>query len=147
VAFLVPNEGEIQLLTDLLAGGTLENWTLKLYKTNVTPAETDTGATYTVADFTSYANKTLTRSVSGSTWQTVAGGSPSGSWSAEAAVAKSSYGSAAQSWTCGASGNTIYGYYIVGATSTKLICAELFASSRTLANGDTLSLTPVFEAA
>lgn len=137
---VVPNDSEPTLLSNLLAGGALENWTLKLYKTNVTPAETDTIASYTVADFTNYTNKTLTRSISGSTWSTPASGAPTGSWSGEASVAESTYQQ--QSWTCGATGNTIYGYWIEGATSTKLIMAELFATARTLASGDTLNLTP-----
>lgn len=137
---VIPNDSEPTLLSNLLAGGAFENWTLKLYKTNVTPAETDTIASYTVADFTNYTNKTLTRSISGSTWSTPASGAPTGSWSGEASVAESTYQQ--QSWTCGATGNTIYGYWIEGATSTKLIMAELFATARTLASGDTLNLTP-----
>ena len=47
MAFLVPHEGDVQLLTDLLGGGPLENWSLGLFNTNITPAETDTAATYT----------------------------------------------------------------------------------------------------
>lgn len=148
MALLIPNEGEVQLLTDLLGGGTLENWTLKLFQSNTTPAETDTAATYTEANFTSYSAQTLTRTISASTWNTPASGSPTGSWasglglSGETSVAESPYGSSARSWTCGTTGNTIYGYYIVGATSTKLIGAEKFATARTLANSDTLSFTP-----
>jgi len=135
-----PNEGELQLINDLLNGGT-HNWTLQLFKTNVTPAETDTNSTYTAADFTNYTTKTLTRTVNnGVTWNTPASGSPTGSWSAEASVAESTYQQL--SWTCGASGNTIYGYWIVDATTTKVILAEAFGTARTLANGDTLNLTP-----
>jgi len=149
MAMLIPNEGEIQLLTDLLSGGSLENWSLRLFKADITPAETDTAATYTAqeATFSSYTAKTLTRSVSGSTWSTPVSQAPSGSWSAEAACAYSAYGSSPQSWTCGATGNTIYGYFITGATSGKLIGVEKFTTARTLVSGDTLSLTPVFESA
>lgn len=141
---VVPNEAEVRLLTDLLGGGSLENWTLELYKTNVTPSETDVYASnpFTVADFTNYVAKTLTRSLSGSTWSTPASGSPTGSWSAEASVAEATYGASAQSWTCGASGNTIYGYWIRGATNSKFVCAELFGTARVLASGDVLNLTP-----
>ena len=62
---MVPLEGDIQLLTDLLVGGALENWQLGLFHANITPAETDTAATYTAqeATFTNYKRKTLTRSV------------------------------------------------------------------------------------
>src|SRR5262245_2912927 len=118
---VIPNEAEVRLLIDLLAGGTLENWVLELYKSNTTLAETDVYGSnpFTVCDFTNYTSKTLTRSVSGSTWSTPASGSPTSSWSAEASVAESAYGSSAQSWTCGASGNTAYGYWIRGATNSK----------------------------
>lgn len=145
MALLIPNEGEVQLLTDALAGGTLENWTLKLFKNDYTPVPGSTSASFTEADFTNYTSKTLTRSISGSTWQTVTSGAPTSSWNAQAAVAKSTYGSAAQSWTCGTTGNTVYGYYVVGATSGKVIFAERFATTRTLASGDVLNLTPAFE--
>jgi hypothetical protein len=133
VAVLVPDVGEVVLLSDLLAGGSLENWTLKLFKNNVTPAEGDTAATYTVADFTGYANKTLTRTLSGSTWSTP---------STSSGTTSSTYGAAAQSWSVGASGNTIYGAYVVGATSTTLIYSDLLATPRVLANGDTYQYTP-----
>lgn len=147
MALLVPNEGELQLLADLLGNG--ESWSLGLFRTNITPAETDTASTYTAAEaaFTGYSRKTLTRSIGSSTWNTPVSQAPSGTpaWSSEAAVGHSQYGSAPQTWTCGATGDTVYGYFIVGATSGKLICAEAFSTPRTLANGDSLSLTPVFE--
>lgn len=145
MAATIPNEGEVQLLTEQLGAG--ENWLLGLFKSNLTPGEADTAATYTAAecDFTNYARKTLTRSISAGTWQTVTSGAPTGAWSAEAAVAKSTYGAAPQSWTCGATGNTVYGYFLLGATSGKLIMAEAFAAPRTLASGDVLSTTPAFE--
>lgn len=149
MALLISNEGEVQLLTDLMGGGTLENWQLGLYHANITPSESDVAGTYTAqeASFTGYSRKTLTRSIGSSTWNTVVSQAPSGSpaWSSEAAVAHTQYGSSPQTWTCGASGDTIYGYFILGAISGKLICAEAFATARALANGDTLSLTPVFE--
>jgi hypothetical protein len=141
---VVCNEAEIRLLADLLGNG--ENLTLELYKSNTTPSETDTYASnpFTVCDFTNYVSKTLTRSLSGSTWSTPASGAPTGSWSAEAAVAEATYGASAQTWTCGATGNTVYGYWIRGSTNSKFFCAELFATARVLASGDTLSLTPRF---
>ncbi len=149
MALLVPHEGELQLLTDLLGQGAREDWKLRLFNSSITPAETDTAATYTAHEtaFTNYLAKTLTRSLSGTTWSTPASQAPSGSppWSSRTQVGYSQYGSAAQTWTCGASGDTIYGYFITGATSGKLIAAEAFSTPRTLASGDTLSITPVFE--
>jgi hypothetical protein len=149
MALLVPHEGDVQLLTDLLAGGSLENWQLCLFNSNITPAETDVASTYTAHEtaFTNYARKTLTRTISGATWNTVVSQAPSGTpaWSLRSQVGHSQYGATPQLWTCGASGDTIYGYFIIGASSGKLICAEAFATARTLASGDTLSITPVFE--
>ncbi len=149
--FLVPREGDVQLLADLLGGGALESWSLGLFNSAITPAETDTAATYTAheASFAGYARKPLTRSVSASTWNTPALQPPSGSpaWSGRTQVGHSQYGSAPQTWTCTGAGDSVYGYFIIGATSGKLICAERFATPRTLASGDSLSMTPVFEAA
>lgn len=134
MSLLCPDVGEVVLLTDLLDGAnTREAWTLKLYKTNVTPAETDTAASYTVADFTGYSNKTLTRTVTGTTWSTPATSS---------GTTSSTYNSGTPlSWSA-TSAQTVYGYYVVGATSTTLIYAELFSSSISLVNPSTLQLTP-----
>lgn len=135
MTLLVPNVGEVVLLTNLLAGGSLENWTLKLFKSNSTPAESDVAGTYTEADFTGYSAKTLTRSVSGSTWATPATGDGNTTSQYDAA--------SPQSWTnTGASAETVYGYYIVGATSGILLVSEAFAASRTLNQNDVLNLTP-----
>lgn len=140
---LIPNEGEIQILTDVVSSG--ENWTLDLYQSNTTPAETDTVAAtpYTVANFTGYAAATLTRTRAAGTWQAVDGSGTT----LEAANARTLYGTAPLSWTCGATGNTIYGYHFKGVTSAKFIGIERFAAARTLVSGDTLTLRPAFEAA
>ena len=88
MALLVPHEGELQLLTDMIGGGTLENWQLCLFNSNITPSETDTAATYTAHEtaFPGYARVTLTRSISSSTWNTPVSQAPSGSppWSSRA---------------------------------------------------------------
>jgi hypothetical protein len=149
MALLVPHEGELQLLADMLGGGSLENWQLCLFNSNITPSETDSASTYTAheAAFTNYSRLTLTRQIGTSYWNAPVSQAPSGSppWSSRAQVGHSQYGSTPQTWTSGATGDTIYGYFILGATSGKLICAEAFATPRTLAIGDTLSLTPIFE--
>ena len=141
MALLVPDVGEARLLLELLDGGTTrENWSLRLYKNDITPAEGDVAGTYTVADFTDYANETLTRTVNnGVTWATV--GTSGGTTSSEYVE---------QSWTVnsGGSAQDIYGYYFIGATSTLLVLAERFASApRTLNPDDTLNLTPALELA
>jgi hypothetical protein len=60
MALLVPNVGEGRSLAAILNKTAPENLLLKLYKSNTTPAEGDTHLTYTEADFTGYAAKTLT---------------------------------------------------------------------------------------
>jgi hypothetical protein len=133
----------VQLEKDLLAGGSLENWSLRLFSTSHAPAVTDTLSTYTAieASFTGYSAKTLTRTLSGSTWSTPA---ISGTTVNAAGDALSTYGSAAQSWSA-TSAQTIYGYFWSGLTSAVGITAEAFGSSIALTNPSTLNLTPVLE--
>lgn len=128
---VVSDVGEVELLDKMLkdALSVDENYTLKLYKNNYTPGGSSTAANFTEADFTNYTAKTLNRS----------------NWSAATSVAnkaQSSYSN--QTWTCGTTGNTIYGYYIVGATSGVLLWAEKFALARIIGDTDTITVTPRF---
>lgn len=131
---IIPNTGEIELLSKMLKAALSvdENYILKLYKTNLSITATTVAADMNAeeATFTNYAPVTLTRAG----WGTPTTASN---------VASSTYGTAA-SWTCGATGNTIWGYYVLGATSGTLLWAEAFSSSRILTNGDVLNLTPIF---
>ena len=131
MALVLANVGEVELLDKMLKDAltTDEDYSLKLFNNDVTPDQSSIASTFTEAAFTGYSAKTLTRS----------------GWSAATTVsnkAQSSYSQ--QSWTCGATGDTIYGYYVIGATSTVLLWAEKFSSARILANSDVLNLTPVF---
>jgi len=132
MALLVPNEGELELLDNMLKEATTADdaYELKLYKNDKTPANADAVANYTAATFTNYTLRTLTRAG----WNAAAD---------SAGVAETSY-SSVQSWTCGASGNTIYGYWVEAATSNNVLWAERFATSRVLAEGDVLNITPKF---
>jgi hypothetical protein len=132
MALVTMNEGELELLDKMLkdALSTDEGYSLKLFKNDYTPVAASTGSSFTEADFTNYAAKSLTRAGWGAA-------STDGNGAASA-----TYGSA-QTWTCGATGNTVYGYYVVAATSAKVLWAERLSSARTLANGDQLTLTPV----
>lgn len=149
--FLVSREGDARLLTELLGGATPEDWQLGLFNSAITPSEADTAATYTAheATFDGYARKTLTRSVSDSTWNTPVLQVPAGSppWSSREQIAHSKYGSAPLSWAIAGAGEVVHGYFIVGATTGILILAEQFGAPRSLHSGDTLSITPVFEVA
>jgi len=134
MSLVVPNVGELVFLSRLLAPSGAENYTLKLFASAHVPAAGDVEATLDAieASFTGYTAKTLLP----------------GSWGAPAVVggiASSTYSGAPQTWTNGgAAPQTIYGYYVVGATSGTLFWEEAFSTPRTLNQGDTLNLTPVF---
>lgn len=132
MAIVVPNVGEIELLTKMLkeALSVDEDYILKLYKNNYTPVQGSTDSNFTEATFTNYTSKTLTRA----------------NWGAPTTVsnkASSTYG-VQQSWTCGATGETIYGYYVMGDNSGVLLWAEKFTDPIPMANTFVLNLTPVF---
>lgn len=130
MALVTPDAGECECLDKMLLDPltTDESLSLRLYKNDYTPVQGSVTGSFTIADFTNYTNKTLTRA----------------GWGAATTVsnkATSTFGTA-QSWTCGSTGNTIYGYYVVAATSGVTLWAERFASARVLASGDVLTLTP-----
>lgn len=133
MALKVPNEGELELLEKMIKDNlsTDEKYLLRLYRIDHTPLDADTTTNYTEASFTNYTPVTLNR---GTDWNSA---SASGS-KAEIELANQ------QSWTSGTDGNTIFGYYVVGATSQKLLWAEKFGTPRVLANQDVLNLTPKF---
>lgn len=150
MSFIVPNQGEVQLLKDVLGSGgtagviTLEAWTLKLFKVDKTPAEGDSAADYTVCDFGGYVDKTLTRDTQAGHWSVPASVAPTDGWASDGSVAEATY--AAQSWTATTS-QTVYGYIIVGATSGVLIHAVKFTTAITVGVGVPISVTPRFGAA
>lgn len=128
-----PNAGELQLLDKMMkdALSTNENYLLKLYTNDYTPDDNAVTASFTQATFTNYAGRTLVRS----------------SWNSAVTVAnkaETSYGTGPQSWTCGATGQTVYGYYVEAITSAVTLWAERFSTARVLANGDVLNITPKF---
>jgi hypothetical protein len=111
-----------------------ENLVLKLYKSNTTPAESDTAGTYTEADFTGYSSASLT----GASWS-ITPGDPS-----FASYAQQTFTSSA-----GAQSQSVYGYYIVQASSGILIWAERFPDGPYVIvnNGDQIKITPRIELA
>ena len=131
MALNVPHTGENLILEMMVNKTAAQNLVLKLFKNNNTPADTDTAATYTEAAFTGYAALNLT----GATWNAAAGGTITYS--------------AQQTFTCsGASAESIYGYFIVQATSTVLVWSERDASAPfAIANsGDAVKITPTISA-
>jgi len=133
MALHVPTEGELQLLDKMIRDhlSTDEKYILKLYKINHTPVAGDGTINYTEADFTDYQPVTLSR---GTAWNAA---------TTSGTLAEIQFGTQ-QSWTSGASGNTIFGYYVYGSTALDLLWAEKFGTPRVLANQDVLNLTPKF---
>ena len=125
----VPNVGEVKMLENVLNKTAPENQILKLFRSNTTPADTDTHTTYTEATFTGYTAITLT----GTNW-TVTSGDPT-----EAAYAQQTFAS-----TAGSQNQSIYGYYVTQASSGVLMWAERFTDGpyTIVNNGDEIRITP-----
>lgn len=112
------------------AGG--NNFTLKLFISNTTPADTDTAVTYTEASGGGYAAKTLTN----------------GSFTVTPANDPSDAVYAEQTWTfTGAlSGSaTVYGYFVIDADGVLQWAERLGAAFTPTTNGDVLRVTPKFQ--
>lgn len=130
MAGVLVNNGEDRMLGLLVkkTGYNLADLSLRLFKNNVTPGETDTAATYTVADFTGYASVTM-----GTADWTLTPGAPS-----QAVGAQKSFTSSADQ-----SAQTIYGYYLIETDGNTLVASEAFAVAVSIANnGDIIRVTP-----
>ena len=129
MALVLPNQGEVIALEALVAKTAGQNLILKLYKNDITPGETDTETTYTVANFTGYSDQTLTAS----SWTTTPG-----------APSDVTYPQCTFTSTAGSQNQPIYGYYLVQVTSGKLVWAERFSDGPyTIVNsGDAIKVTP-----
>lgn len=130
MALIVPDVGESYSLQAFVAKNAATVPILKLYKSNTTPAETDTDATYTAADFTGYSDVSMSV---GANW-TVSGGHPS-----QIAYPQQTFTSSANQAT-----QNIYGYYVLATTSSTLLWAERFSDGPypITNNGDNIKVTP-----
>lgn len=132
---LVPDVGEVALLSRALGKTSPEDVDLKLFVSNTTPAEGDTAATYTEAAGGGYADKTLAQT----------------DWTVSTSSGTTSATQAEQTFTFTGALTTntdIYGYYVVSPTGSVLLWAERASAIFTPANnGDTYKVTPKIEAA
>lgn len=131
----------------------MENYALKLYSSNTTPAEGDTAGTYTeVSNGSGYTTGGQTiisalAQISANVWAvpaTVAAGG-TGAWAIALGTGSTNVPEStatALSWSF--SGNvTFYGYFVVGALSGTIAWSERVANPPINAsNGSTLTLTP-----
>jgi hypothetical protein len=130
MALLVPNDGEVDALSYYVNKSAPQDLVLRLFTNNITPAETDTAATYTEASGGGYAAITLT----GANW-TVTAGNPS----------TAAYAQQVFTFTGALTGNAqVYGYFLTRAASGKLAHAERFSDGpyAIANNGDQIKITP-----
>jgi len=130
MALLIPDAGEIQVLTMALQKATVEAQTLKLYVNDKTPAEGDTAASYTEMSTHGYAAKTLNRA----------------DWTVSSAAGITTASQPQQTWTfTAAAAVTVYGYFIIEATSGVILWSERFEASQVIENdGDQIKVTAKF---
>lgn len=129
MSLVVPNAAEDLMLQNILNKTAPQDQRLKLYTNNITPAETDTEATFTEAAGSGYADVALT----GASW-TITPGNPTSAAAAQ------------QIFTfTGALGN-VYGYLVVQQTSGKILWSERFTNGpyNIQNNGDQIKVTPQF---
>ena len=111
---------------------TSKDLTLKLFTNNITPADTDTAATYTIAAGGGYANKTIANA----------------SWTVamDSNIATATYAQQTYTFTGALTDNaTVYGYYCVD-DDNDVIFSGLLSSPFTPANnGDSILITPKFQ--
>jgi len=129
MTLLVPNAGEELALKNFLNHTAPQSQKLKLYKSNTTPAETDTAGSYTESTFTGYAEAALT----GSSWAVTPGAPTS------AAYAQQTFSSSADQ-----SAENAYGYFVVQTTSGIIMWSERFTNGpyAIANNGDQIKITP-----
>lgn len=131
MALLVPNVGENLALEMVVNKTAAQNLVLKLFQSNTTPAEGDTAVTYTESTFSGYVAATLT----GASWGAASGGS--------IAYAQQTF-----THNGGGTSNSIYGYFMVQASSGTLFLAERDGAApfSMTNNGDNIKITPTITA-
>lgn len=131
---VVPHEGLLLLLNGLLKNRDASFWELRLalYQNDYTPDRDTTFSDFTEADFDGYARIDLDNE----TWLSAVTVSDK---------AKTFYGSAAQEFeVTGATGNTIYGYFVIDNLTDTIAWAQRFATPRGLQEFDKLNVYPEF---
>ena len=131
MALNVPDVGENLALEMMVNKTAPQDLTLKLFKNNITPSDTDVAGTYTESTFPGYASIAIT----GASWNAAAAGSITNGTQ--------------RVFTCsGAASESVYGYYMIQTTSTILLYSErdVNAPFAIAVSGDTVKVTPVITA-
>ncbi len=127
MALLVPNAAEEVMLQNILNKVAPQNMVLKLYTNNYTPVEASVEGDFTEASGFGYAALTL----SGASWVITPGAPTSAAY-------------AQQTFTFTGALGDVYGYFVVQASSGKLMWAEIFSNGPydVQNNGDEIKVTP-----
>lgn len=131
MALLVPDVGEVELLSRMVNLNAPDDCILHLYTNNLTPAEGDTEGLYTESTGTGYSAITLT----GASWTV----------STTGGVTTGSYPQVTFTYT-GAEPN-IYGYYVTDNAGTLLLWSERFSDGPYAipSGGGSVKITPKIE--
>jgi len=129
MALVTPDLGE-RIVLDKMLSGAGENYVLKLYRNNLTPTNSSVLADFTETTFTGYSSQTMT----------------AGNWSAATTNPsnKAESSNSELAWTCGSTGDTIYGYFVENAAGSVCLWAEKFDTARPLSLNDVFKITPKF---
>jgi hypothetical protein len=128
---VIPNEGKLLWLYWALVtnGGDLEDFVLKGYSNNYTPVDASTAANFTESLFTGYAAIDIDRADMNNPGIV-----------ANVAISTCSF---VPQWTCtGGAAENLYGWFLVGAVSGKVLAAQRFDNVRVMASGATESINP-----
>jgi len=134
MATIIPNAAEQLWLKHVLNHTAPQNQVLKLFTNDITPDENTTASSFTEASGGGYANKPLT----GTSWSFATNASNE---------AEATYTAQTFTFTGALTGSaTIYGWYLVEATSGLLLACERIGSSITpVNNGDNLVVNPLLQ--
>ena len=133
MALNFPDVGENLALEMIVNKTAPQNLQLRLYKSNTTPADGDTAASYTESTFTGYTSPGI--ALTGGTCGAASGGS---------------IANTLQTFTCsGAGSEDCYGYYVTQVTSGTLLYSERGTGVPfTITTvGDNVKVTPTITAA
>jgi hypothetical protein len=131
MALLVPDVGEVELLSRMLNLNSPDDVVLHLYTNDKTPAEGDVLGDYTESTATGYAAETLT----GSSWSvSTTGGTTTGEYPQV-------------TFTYEAAEPDIYGYYVTNNAEDTLLWAERFSDGPYAipSGGGSVKITPKIE--
>ena len=143
---VLPKISKLELLNKVLKD---EDIILKLYQNNYIPDDNTLLSNFTEANFDGYSAIVLDKiDLSTTEWTTPSisffpcSEEGSSGYSGTSGYNEAITANTPQSWTCGDTGNTVYGYYMVGATSNILLWSDAFEIPRTLGSTDVISITP-----